>query len=166
MRLNLNDIVERPGARKAFQFSLDLQDMSFLQICQLNGPFPVEGEAVNAAGALGLTGTIQVSMVCICDRCMQTIPVEKALPVTAYLTEAATEEENPDLFLLENGEVDLDDVFTTAFVLHLDSKVICRDDCQGLCTACGANLNDGPCACKPEIDSRLAALQQLLEDQD
>jgi len=166
VRLNLNDIIERPGARKAFQFSLDIQDMSFLQIHQLNSPFPVEGEAINVAGALELQGTMQVSMVCICDRCMTAIPVEKTLPVTAYLAETVTEEENPDLFLLENGEIDLDDVFTTAFVLHLDSKVVCQDDCQGLCATCGANLNGGPCACQPEIDSRLAALQQLLEGRD
>ena len=163
MRLNLNDIIGRPGAKKAFQFSLDLRDMSFIQIHRLNGPFPVEGEAINVAGALELRGTIRVSMICICDRCTGAIPVERAIPVTAYLTETAAEEENPDLFLLENGEVDLDDIFTTAFVLHLDSKVTCQDDCQGLCPACGANLNDGPCACKPEVDPRLAALQQLLE---
>jgi len=139
--------------------------MSFLQISQIPAPFPVTGEVVNVAGALELAGTLSVSMTCICDRCMIPIPVENSLPVKAHLAETAIAEgENPDLFLLENGYVDLEDIFTTAFVLHLDSKIVCGEDCQGLCATCGVNLNQGPCACKPEIDPRLAALQQLLEE--
>ena len=46
------------------------------------------------------------------------------------------------------------------------TKVLCREDCLGLCQECGANLNDGDCGCAPdEIDPRLAALQQLLNNE-
>ena len=163
MQLNLNDIVGRPGAKKPFSFSLDLGDMSFSSVLKLEGPFPVTGEVKNTAGALSLSGVIQVVMVSSCDRCMSPIPVRKDLPVTAYLAEELTDADNPDIFLIEDGTIDLAEVFSTAFVLHLDSKTICRTDCQGLCMACGTNLNDGPCACAPEPDPRLAALQQLLD---
>ena len=44
----------------------------------------------------------------------------------------------------------------------MDSKLLCSEDCQGLCPRCGADLNEGPCQCKPEIDPRLAVLQQFL----
>ena len=52
---------------------------------------------------------------------------------------------------------------TTTFVLNMDSKLLCSEDCKGLCSRCGANLNLGPCDCKPEPDPRFAALQQLLD---
>lgn len=40
-------------------------------------------------------------------------------------------------------------------------KPLCRPDCQGLCPDCGANLNEGPCGCRPQMDSRWQALAAL-----
>ena len=45
----------------------------------------------------------------------------------------------------------------------MDQKLLCREDCKGLCFRCGKNLNEGPCDCKSEPDSRFAVLQQLLD---
>jgi len=160
MRLNLNDIVGRPGAEKPFQFSLTLPD---LPACTMQGPHLASGYVVNVAGALELRGQVQVTMICTCDRCMTPFQVEETLPVTAYLAETLTDEENPDIFLLEGGAVDLDEIFTTIFLLDRESKVVCSEDCEGLCPTCGANLNEGACACNRELDPRLAALQQLLD---
>ena len=77
--------------------------------------------------------------------------------------ETLEDEENDEILLLDNGTVDLDEVFTTALVLAMDSKHVCSEDCKGLCATCGADLNEGPCGCKPEIDPRFAALAQLLD---
>ncbi len=71
--------------------------------------------------------------------------------------------EDPWVFELHDDCADLDDIVTTTFVLNMDSKLLCSDDCKGLCFRCGANLNLGPCGCKPEPDSRFAVLQQLLD---
>ena len=65
--------------------------------------------------------------------------------------------------LLEDGCLDLDELFTTALVLSMDSKHVCSEDCKGLCPTCGTDLNQGPCGCRKEIDPRLAALAQLLD---
>ena len=46
----------------------------------------------------------------------------------------------------------------------LPSKVLCDDDCKGLCSKCGANLNEGPCECKKDIDPRFEALLSLLDE--
>ena len=59
-------------------------------------------------------------------------------------------------------QADLDEILTTAVVLNMDSKLLCSEDCKGLCPKCGADLNLGPCGCKPETDPRLAVLQQFL----
>ena len=160
MRLNLNDIVGIPGARKPFEFSIALPD---LPACTMASPAFASGYVANVAGALELRTELSVVMDCICDRCMAPFQVENTLPITAYLAEELTDEENPDIFLLEGGSVDLDEIFTTMFLLDMESKIICSEDCQGLCITCGANLNRESCACKKEVDPRLAALQQLLE---
>ena len=66
------------------------------------------------------------------------------------------------VFPLEADAADLDDIVRTIFVLNMDSKLLCKDDCAGLCCKCGKNLNEGPCACQKELDPRFAALRQLL----
>ena len=70
--------------------------------------------------------------------------------------------DDPWTFELDGDQADLDDILTTAVVLNMDSKLLCSEDCQGLCPKCGADLNEGPCDCTPELDARWAALQQFL----
>ena len=84
--------------------------------------------------------------------------------LSAAIRELA-DEDNADewTFLLDGDNADLDDIMTTAFVLSMDSKLLCSEDCKGLCAKCGKNLNEGPCQCKPDVDPRFAALQQLLQ---
>ena len=65
----------------------------------------------------------------------------------------------------EDGMIDLGPLVRELSLLSLPTKVLCREDCLGLCQECGANLNDGDCGCDAEaIDPRLAALQQLLQE--
>ena len=160
MRLNLNPIVGRPGSQLPFQFIPQLPDPPS---CTLRGPAEARGHVANVAGALELVGEVKVPLTCRCDRCAVPFQLEKRLPITAYLAEELTDEDNPDIFLLDKGTVDLDEVFLTGFLLAMESKIICDDGCLGLCITCGANLNEGPCTCPGEVDPRLAALQQLLE---
>ena len=82
------------------------------------------------------------------------------------LADELEDEENDEIVLLEGSEVDLDELVTTAFVLAMDTKNLCSEDCKGLCAKCGADLNLGPCGCRPEVDPRLAALAQLLDDEN
>jgi uncharacterized protein len=42
--------------------------------------------------------------------------------------------------------------------LGIPMKPLCKEDCQGICSECGANLNAGACTCKPLVDPRWAAL--------
>ena len=81
------------------------------------------------------------------------------------VTEMANEENEDEwVFPLEGDRADLDDIVRTVFVLNLDSKLLCKEDCAGLCHRCGKNLNEGPCNCQKELDPRFAALKQLLEN--
>ena len=66
-------------------------------------------------------------------------------------------------FLDSTGQVaDISDIVRQSVLLTLPMKPICSEDCQGLCSSCGRNLNDGSCDCKnEEIDERWAALKDL-----
>lgn len=163
MRLNLREILHVPGASLPFSFSLDLSGLDFYGEHPFRAPVQVSGSVRNVAGALMLQGVAAASLHLCCDRCLKEFDRDLELPVETLLAETLEDEESEEIVLLDKGEVDLDEVFTTALILTMDSKHLCSENCKGLCPRCGADLNQGPCGCKPEIDPRLAALGRLLD---
>lgn len=163
MRFNLKEILHVPGASLPFESQLDLSDLDFYGERPFAHPIVIHGAVRTMAGALVLEGSADTTLELVCDRCLKPFRQELRLPVSTLLAETLEDEENDEIVLLEDGAVDLDEVFTTALVLSMDSKHVCSEDCKGLCATCGANLNEGPCGCRKEIDPRLAALAQLLD---
>ncbi len=165
MLLELRKLMISPGAALSFETSVDLSDLSFgagRPVCE---PVLASGQVRNTAGVLEMTGTVKTTLHGVCDRCASSFIRPVQYPIAAVLTAEPESDdfENPWVFELQNDCADLDDIVTTTFVLNMDSKLLCSEDCKGLCSRCGANLNLGPCSCKPEPDPRFAALQQLLD---
>ena len=76
---------------------------------------------------------------------------------------ADEDHEDEGVFPLIDDSADLEEIVRTVFVLNMDSKLLCKEDCKGICCRCGTDLNHGPCGCQKELDPRFAALKQLLE---
>lgn len=165
MRLDLRDIIHIPEARKTFQFEVDLSDLNFYGRKPITRPVLAEGSVTNHAGALVLEGTARSLLDLSCDRCGKEFSREKVVKLDSLVAQNLEDDENEEIILLEGTELDLDEVVTTVFVLAMDTKNLCSDDCKGLCAKCGANLNEELCRCKPEVDPRLAALAQLLDNE-
>lgn len=164
MRLDLRDIIHVPEASKPFRFQLDLSDLEFYGKHLISRPVQVEGSVTNHAGALVLEGTASSLLDLACDRCGKEFSREKVVELNCLMASELEDEEHDEIYLLEGNEADLGEVAGTAFILAMDTKNLCSDDCKGLCAKCGADLNNGPCGCRPEVDPRLAALAQLLDD--
>lgn len=62
---------------------------------------------------------------------------------------------------IEGDEIDLDEIIRQEVVFNLPVRVVCSDDCKGLCQYCGANLNQGRCKCETNADPRWTALNKL-----
>lgn len=163
MRLDLREIIHVPDAKKTFRYQLDLSQEDFYGARPIVHPVQVEGSVTNHAGALVLEGSARSVLELVCDRCGKEFSREKVVPLDYLAAQKLEDEERDDILLLDGAELDLDEAVTTAFILAMDTKNLCSDDCKGLCAKCGANLNLGPCGCKPEVDPRLAALAQLLD---
>ena len=112
-----------------------------------------------------------VSMECV--RCLEPvnvtldIPVEETFaPTTDVVSGQAIrpEEEDKALWIDAHHILDLTEVLRQNIVVVLPLHVLCREDCRGLCSNCGQNLNEGTCDCKAEPDPRWAQLADLLRD--
>ena len=165
MLLGLSKIIDNPGASVTFSTSVDLSDLCYGVSYPVSEPVMAEGTVRNTAGVLVMTGHITTCIHGTCDRCANPFDRDIYFPIDVVLVTEMANEENEDewVFPLEGDSADLDDIVRTVFVLNLDSKLLCKEDCKGLCHRCGKNLNNGPCNCQKELDPRFAALKQLLE---
>ena len=163
MRLDVKPILRNPEKRIPFQFEMDLSDMDFSGRCPICRPVLVEGEVYSSADVLHLTLTADTVLDAMCDRCGKEFLQDKEIPYNCVLAEEVQNEDNDEIVVLEDGKADLEDLARTAFILGMDTKTLCSEDCKGLCSRCGADLNLGPCSCKKEVDPRLAVLAKLLD---
>ena len=165
MLLGLSKIIDCPGASLPFSVIVDLSDLCYGVSYPVTEPVLASGTVRNTAGVLMMEGELSTTIHGLCDRCASPFDREIHFPINVVLVTELADEENEDewVFPLEGDSADLDDIVRTVFVLNLDSKLLCKEDCRGLCPRCGKNLNDGPCNCQKELDPRFAALKQLLE---
>lgn len=163
MRLNLREVIHVPGASLPFAFSLDLSQEDFFGEQPITRPVTVTGQVKNIADVLVLEGEAKSLLDYTCDRCMGRFSREKVVGLSFLLAETLEGEDDGEIVLLDDGEIDVGDLAYTAFILDMDTKHLCSEDCKGLCPGCGANLNQEPCRCKKQADPRWAALEQLLD---
>ena len=143
--------------------SLDLSEVEW------NGATPfqdvtVQGEIRLSAGVVTLRATVDYRFVGNCDRCLRAIDRKQQLQMEHILVVSLNHEDNDSFVLLENYRLPLDELVEEDLILDQPSKVLCSEECLGLCPQCGKDLNEGSCGCcQKTVDPRLAALQQLLD---
>ncbi|MBR3569785.1 MAG: DUF177 domain-containing protein [Oscillibacter sp.] len=161
--LDVRPILHAPGKSISFRFSRDFSGLDFGGRKPAARPVEVEGTVRNRADALELEMTVSATLDAVCDRCGKRFPLPKTTEFRCLLAESAEDYDNDEIVLLQDGKADVGELARAAFVLDMDAKTLCSEDCKGLCPRCGANLNEGPCSCKPEADPRWAALSALLD---
>ena len=118
-----------------------------------------------------LVGSVKTTLELPCSRCLEPFawPVDASFdlryqPHARNTGEREREIEEDDLTtaFYENETIDLGQLMREQFYLVLPMKPLCRDDCKGLCPACGTNWNKGTCDCTNQFeDPRFAALKAL-----
>jgi len=125
---------------------------------------------VEADGAeVFVRGRLAVTAPQTCGRCLEVFPARVDTPVDVRLVPkpAAADSvelgaDDLDVDFYDNDELDLAHVVENEATLAMPMKPLCREDCRGLCPACGANRNVAPCTCAPRpLDPRFAVLRDL-----
>jgi uncharacterized protein len=114
-----------------------------------------------------VSGTVRGRVVGECVRCLDTVHDEIEADVQelyVYPGRTPAGEEEDELRELENEMIDLEPVLYDSLVPALPFQPLCRDDCPGLCSECGARLADDPGHTHESADPRWEALQGLLTE--
>lgn len=122
---------------------------------QVAGDFRVErtGERIMVRGRVRATACLE------CVRCLKGYELPLDVPFEVFAERSGSgsrrdEEqlERDDYMMFHDGrKLDLSEQVREALLLELPIAPHCREDCEGLCPHCGADLNDGPCSCQDRI---------------
>jgi uncharacterized protein len=137
----------------------------------LTAPVTVNGQVRVAGNEVFVNGHVETRAQVDCDRCLK--PVE--LPVNTdfaleyisgvdYESSAAAEltEADMSLSVFDDEAIDVDEIVKEQILLAVPSRMLCREDCKGICPECGIDKNTGECACVTDnTDPRWAVLKSL-----
>lgn len=122
-----------------------------------------ELELLRTGRSILVKGTLQTTTEANCSRCLGlfSCPLrldleEEYFPTTDVVSGASLPlpEESGGFIIDERFILDLTEAVYQYMVLAMPMKPLCREECAGLCPYCGHDLNQGPCDCMPEIESR------------
>ncbi len=165
MKIDISPLLNGTEQCVSFSYTLSCDDAP--QGVVFPKPFEVNGSITDNAGYMALSLRADVTYQTECARCLA--PVSGVLPIdferTVALPGTLTDEDNDDYVVVQDNTVDVDIPLIEQILLLFPSKILCHDDCKGLCPKCGKNLNEGKCSCpEHEPDPRLAVLAKLLEE--
>lgn len=127
-------------------------------------PVTIQAEAALQGGVVTLNCTYRTTLSLVCDRCLASFDKEVAQRSSHVVVRELNGPDQGEFVVAPDGMVSLEELATNDIIPELPSKVLCREDCRGLCPVCGGNLNEVACGCPTKTaDPRLEVLNKLLE---
>ena len=168
MQIHLSDISSSEGKciQKCVPFEMDTITFQLGSFPVLKKE-PIELTITNTGNrTLELEAVGNITVGIPCDRCLEETSVEIPLQMKRKLDMKLTDEQrindSDEISYLTGMDLDVDRLVYLEVLMSWPLKVLCKEDCKGLCSRCGKNLNYGPCDCVEEPkDPRMAAISDI-----
>jgi uncharacterized protein len=161
---SLRSIRLRPGEEWRDRREIELSPLMLGGQRYLPVPEKVEADLVISRAASGTVFELRfpVRLHGPCYRCLSDAVLDVSISGREYQATSPGESDELKTPYIANDQLDLSGWARDALVLALPDKILCREDCAGLCPVCGADLNIQPHEHDDEqLDSRWAALSEL-----
>ncbi len=120
---------------------------------QFSSPVQINGEIHNHAGAVVLTLHIEFSLLVTCDRCLKETEQAFSYDKEHMVVRSVNDENNEEDYVIAEAEsIDIAEIALADLLLELPSKMLCKEDCKGLCPVCGCDRNLTECNCGGRIE--------------
>lgn len=170
MKIDVSSVVSTPDEERVFPVEIQMTSFEVS-----SGVFPVHKKQpfdiclTNENNQwLAISGRTYLEILIPCDRCLEhvvvpfAVSVEYHLPIRKGLVFCEDGGEAP---FLEEQQLDVDKLIYDEILVNWPAKVLCKDDCRGICPVCGQNLNRGDCGCDSQtLDPRMAKFQDVFQE--
>lgn len=164
----VKSLLADPGSAFPVEETVSMENMKiggdevrFLSPVRLTGTLRAIGQ-----GAIRFEGQADALAAMDCSRCTKSTQVSLHCDISQRFIAERLEEQADmeDAEVFENDLIDLNDLLYSEISMAVPMKVLCKENCLGLCPVCGKDLNEGPCQCQQEdTDPRWDALKNLFQ---
>lgn len=171
MKLDITKGIQRKGVDVAFDLLESWGEdrwngdvITFVRPVSFSGTYMLADETVI------VRGIARATLESPCARCLKPAVTEVSAEVSEAFTRDKGQGQEPgeDGYLYTGHVLELDEAVRTALLLELPSRILCREDCRGLCPQCGTDLNTHTCSCQKDLTHRtpFSALASLLNEDE
>ena len=174
MQINLDKLIRREIDKIDLNFSQKIDTINYCDNSyKLTSPINVNGKVSNTNKGLYLDIDVDFTILDNCARCLDEVEVPIEYSIEGFLVKEGFDEdefEEDDAFIYDGKELNLIDIIEQTLDFNIPARILCNDDCQGLCHECGANLNKQECSCSENandeeiIDPRFAKLKDIFKN--
>lgn len=175
MVLNISALLSGEKSRLDIDYMLSISTEEMGNSVNLSGvtfpsPAKVTGSITDNAGYMRLSLSVALPYETVCARCACDvkgefeIDFERTVVPKGMVDDA--EEKEEEFVVVENGMLDIDEQLSEILLLDFPTRVLCKEDCKGLCQKCGKDLNEGECNCpKKELNPAFAKLLSMFDEE-
>lgn len=171
MLIDLSKILTHEGMQQNVEmipegdkFSCKLGEFSYAE------KFPVMLSIVHTNDqVLKITGEGRVSIWIPCSRCLEpvlhTFSIQIEEEADMKLTDQERIEALDESSFIQDKVLDTEKLLHNEILIRWPMRVLCKEDCKGICSRCGANLNQGSCDCDTaDLDPRMVVISDIFKN--
>lgn len=163
MIIDISAISSSRKARLSFSFNESMEeDAVCIDEAIFTTPVSLEGEIIKEDSIYYVVGQGSVGIRMSCNRCLEPVDLSVNFKLNEKFSNNAGQDEEIETF--SGDSIDLSSAVVRNILAVMPMKVVCSDDCKGLCPVCGQNLNVKDCGCDMTyVDPRFESLRSLLK---
>lgn len=131
-------------------------------------PLSVKVEHVKNRELL-ISGKGRIVLEIPCDRCLEPVKTELILDfikdVDLNVSDGEQTEELDETNYIDGYALDVEQLLYNEILIGWPTKILCSEDCKGICNVCGQNLNQGTCDCEDtSLDPRMSVIRDVFKN--
>jgi len=165
--LDVSNALKNPGQEYPFSVGVVLEAMEVLGDPVQFEDISVQGEFLCTGESISVHGTMAARVVTRCSKCLGPVDFDINADFDEQFVRLA-DPDDPDSYVFQASSVELTEPVKNALLLELPMRILCSEDCKGLCPQCGKNLNEGSCACPEggEVTNPFSALTNFVTNDE
>ena len=161
MNINISVISTKKEASFSFSFNEKIGSPGLDEVVFMT-PVRLDGEVIKDKEIYYIDAKGSVGVKMYCSRCLE--PTELLIDFNLNEKFNINESYDEEIEAFSGESINLDLTVMDSILASLPMKVVCSDECKGLCLVCGQNLNETNCDCDTTVfDPRLEGLRSLLK---
>ena len=147
MTADLRQVFNTSGAKKEFECEIPMAELERCKGYTFADAVKVSGSFYNRADVVHMDYSVKFTLNIVCDRCLKDLKREYSYDFQHVVVNSVNKD-NDEYIIAENYRVDVNEIALSDLLLELPTKLLCSDDCRGLCSVCGCDLNESECNCQ------------------